>query len=165
MPPMKAKNFKSQFDERERLPQNPGSGERILYTSQLREDGQIELTPSGKEDLYASIQSHRDSVDIHILLARYRNGDADALSRVQGAYGDFTEMPGSYAELLNALIKGESYFNSLPVEVKEKFGHSFENFMVSMDDMSGFLEKLGLTTGSNEPETVVNPDPSGGDSE
>lgn len=136
--------FATQFKPHERVRQAVGSGDRILYTSQLREDGEIELIPSGKEDLYASIQSHKDSCDIHVLLARYRNGDVDALSRVQGAYGDFTEMPGTYAELLNALIAGENYFNSLPVEVKEKFGHSFEKFMVSMDDMPGFLQKLGV---------------------
>lgn len=168
MAPKKVKRFNSQFDSRDRQIQNSGSGDRVLYSSKLLEDGSVDLVPSGKEDFYASIQSHRDSVDIHVLLARYRNGDVDALSRVQGAYGDFSQMPGTYAELLNALIAGENYFNSLPVEVRQKFDHSFEKFMVSMDDMPGFLEKLGVSVpkveealdavGGKEPVKEVDPD-------
>lgn len=130
--------------ERRRVVQDPGNSVRVLFTSKLLDDGTIDLVPSGTEDLYAAIQSHKDSCDIHVLLARYRNGDVDALSRAQGAYGDFTHMPTTYAELLNSMIAGESYFNSLPVETRAKFGHSFEQFMLSMDDMPGFLDKLGV---------------------
>uniref|UniRef100_A0AAU8B9K0 Internal scaffolding protein n=1 Tax=Dulem virus 134 TaxID=3145611 RepID=A0AAU8B9K0_9VIRU len=137
--------FKTQFDSHSRVLQEPGCGERVLYMSKLADDGTVELTPSGTEDLYASIQSHKDSCDIHVLLLRYQNGDVDALSRVQGAYGDFTQLPGTYAELLNAMIAGEQYFNSLPVETRAKFDHSFEKFMVSMDNMPDFLSRLGVS--------------------
>ncbi len=160
MTPKKVEVFKTQFQPRERVFQNPGNSEHVLYSSRLAEDGSVELIPSGTEDLYAMIQSHRDSVDIHVLLARYNNGDIDALSRVQGTYGDFTQMPSTYAELLNTLIVAENQFNSLPVEVREKFDHSFEKYMVSMDDMPSFLEKMGVTSGSSNPEPVVkDPEP------
>lgn len=138
--------FRTQFDKHDRIRQEPGSGMRILYTSKLQDDGTIDLVPSGKEDLYASIQSHKDSCDIHVLLARYNNGDPDALSRAQGAYGDFSNIPKTYAELLNSMIAGETYFNSLPVEIRAKFGHSFQQFMMSMDDMPGWLEKMGIVS-------------------
>lgn len=157
--------FRTQFSDRQRYPQEPGSGEKILYTPQLQDDGNIDLIPSGKEDLYQAIQSHKDSCDIHVLLARYQNGDVDALSRAQGAYGDFTQMPTTYAELLNAMIAGETYFNSLPVETRAKFDHSFEKFMMSMDDMPGFLDKLGLSSQSQEPaEPAQTADPASGGS-
>lgn len=139
--------FATQFQPHRRVYQVPGSGERTLYTSRVADDGTIELIESGKDNLYASIQSHKDSCDIHVLLARYQNGDSDALSRVQGAYGDFTQMPSTYAELLNAVIAGENMFNSLPVEVRAKFDHSLEKFMVAMDDMPDFLERLGYKDG------------------
>lgn len=133
-----------------RVCKEPGDPEKVLYTSRVRDDGVIELVESGKEDLYAYIQSHKDSCDIHVLLARYQNGDLDVLSKVQGAYGDFTDMPETYAELLNAVIAGENYFNSLPVEVRAKFDHSLEKFMVAMDDMPSFLQKLGVDV-ENQP--------------
>lgn len=136
--------FTTQFDPHPRVHQELGSGDRVLYTARLDEDGNVLLTESGKEDLYASIQSHKDSCDIHVLLQRYADGDVDALTRVQGSFGDFTSMPSSYAELLNALIAGESYFNSLDVETRAKFDHSFEKFMISMDNMPEFMAKLGI---------------------
>lgn len=136
--------FETQFNSHPRVYQELGSGDKILYTARLDEDGNVLLTESGREDLYASIQSHKDSCDIHVLLQRYADGDVDALTRVQGSFGDFTSMPSSYAELLNALIAGESYFNSLDVETRAKFDHSFEKFMISMDNMPEFLAKLGI---------------------
>lgn len=148
--------FETQFNPHPRVYQELGSGDRTLYTARLDEDGNVLLTESGKEDLYASIQSHKDSCDIHVLLQRYADGDVDALTRVQGSFGDFTSMPSSYAELLNALIAGESYFNSLDVETRAKFDHSFEKFMISMDNMPEFMAKLGIQpqVTSVEPSTT-----------
>lgn len=153
--------FRTQFDSRPRIRQLAGCGERILYKSELAPNGEIVLTPSGKEDLYASIQSHKDSCDIHILLARYNNGDAEALMRVQGSYGDFTQMPKTYAELLNSVIAGRVYFESLPVETRAKFDHNFEKFMMSMDNMENFMDLLGVKRDlepSSEP-SIESPTP------
>lgn len=136
--------FRDLYDQRERVIENSGSPVRVLYTSKVADDGNIELIPSGTENLYDFIQSHRDSVDIHVILQRFVNGDSAALSRVQGNYGDFTNLPSTYAELLNTMIAGENYFNSLPLETRAKFDHSFEKFMVSMDNMPEFIQRLGF---------------------
>lgn len=163
------KLFDTPFMSHARVYQEPGSGLRTLYTSRLDDDGNVELVEAGHDNLYASIQSHKDSCDIHVLLARYANGDVDALSKVQGSYGDFTQMPTTYAELLNSVIQGENYFNSLPVEIREKFEHSFEKFMVSMDDMPAFLGKLGYKVEEKETHGTTDSEPvpvtTGGDSE
>lgn len=152
------KKFKTQFDDRERVIENPGSRVRVLYTSKVADDGKIELIPSGTEDLYSMIQSHKDSCDIHVILTRFANGDTAALSKMQGSYGDFTQLPTTYAGLLNAVIAGENYFNSLPLETRAKFDHSFERFMVSMDDMPKFLDLLGVAPQSGKESG----EPSGG---
>lgn len=136
--------FTTQFHPHERICQNPGSGEKITYVPKLDEHGDFELVESGKIDLYGEIQSHKDSCDIYVLLKKYEQGDLEALSRVQGTYGDFTQMPRTFAEALNAMIAGENMFNSLPLEVREKFDFSLEKFMMSMDDMPSFLDKLGM---------------------
>lgn len=143
--------FRTMFEPSERVSKNVGNGMRKLYSSRIADDGTVELIESGQEDLYAAIQSHKDSCDIHILLARYANGDEMALSKVQGVYGDFTQMPKTYAELLNTVIAGENLFNSLPKEVREKFDHSLEKFMIAMDDMPSFLAKIGGDAAPADP--------------
>lgn len=147
--------FRTQYQARPRVPKVPGSGVHTLYSSRIAEDGTVELIPSGTEDIYASIQSHKDSVDIHMILARYNNGDETAFARVQGVYGDFTAMPTTFAQLLNTVIQGQDYFNSLPVEVRAKFDHSFEKFMASMDNMPEFMRKVGVTDEVSEGSSGV----------
>lgn len=151
--------FRTQFDERDRVRQNVGSRVRQLYSSSINDAGEVELIPSGTEDIYQMIQSHKDSCDIHVLLARYANGDTAALAQRQGSYGDFTQLPTTYAGLLNAVIAGENYFNSLPLETRAKFDHSFERFMVSMDDMPKFLETLGVSPSDPAPTDPVPDEP------
>lgn len=126
-------NFATQFTPRQRVREVVGSREKQLYSPIYDDRGVLHLKETGKHDLYAEIQSHRDSVDIHVLLARYRNGDTEALQRIQGAYGDFTQMPTTFAEALNTLIAAEQYFQSLPVDVRSRFGHDFNRFIASMD--------------------------------
>lgn len=126
-----------------RFTSNVGNREKDIYTPKYDENGVMYLEKTGKENLYDFIQSHKDSVDIHVLLQKYAEGDISVMSRVQGVYGDFTEMPKTYAEALNAMISAENYFNSLPVEVRANFGHSFQQFLVSMDK-PGFVDKMSL---------------------
>lgn len=130
--------FRTQF-ERVRVCSNVGSPVHILYSPVVDKSGNFTLSESGRENIYEFIQSHKDSVDIHVLMQRFENGDASVFSRVQGSYGDFTNLPKSFAEMLNVIIAGQSYFDSLPVEERAKYDHSFEKFIASLDalkDMS-----------------------------
>ena len=102
--------FKTQFDKHERIFQNPGSPVKVTYAPQYDKNGVLDLVVSGQENLYDYIQSFAESCDIHVLLDRYRDGDASVLSRVQGFYGDVTDMPKTYAEVLNSVIAGENAF-------------------------------------------------------
>lgn len=151
------KLFKTQFDEHERINQPVGNGEKVLFSGSLLPNGEVDLVPSGKEDLYAQIQSHRDSCDIHVLIARYNNGDEGALQRVQGQFVDVTNMPHTYAEMLQTIIDHKKAFEELPVETRARFDHSFEQFVMSMDNMPSFLEKLGVDLAHLSGESVVTP--------
>lgn len=135
--------FKTQFDAHERVIQAPGSRVKTLYSARYGDDGSIVLEEKGKENLYDYIQSHAESVDIHVLLKRYAQGEVDILSQVQGTYGDFTGMPRTYADLLNRVNDGKQWFDSLPVEVRARFDHDFGKFMVAMDSPD-FLSRLGV---------------------
>lgn len=149
--------FKSHFDEHKRVPQNPGDPEKIIYSPVFDKEGNLDLQPSGKENLYDFIQSHAESVDIHVILERFARGDVTALSKVQGTYGDFTTIPKTYADLLNAVIQGEAYFMSLPVETRAKFDHDFHKWMAGMDDMPSWLSAMGLEPSSAPSD--VSPQP------
>lgn len=148
--------FKTHYDARDRVFQNPGEVMRPVYTSVFKDDGTIELEQTGEENVYDFIQSHRDSVDIHVLLAQYKNGDTQALNRRQTMYLDATELPHNYAEVLQAVMTGEDSFKQLPIETRAKFEHNFGRWLALMgtDD---WYAKMGITPPETAPEAPKTP--------
>lgn len=144
--------FNTQYDDRDRVKSHPGNPIKQLYSGSYNERGQIELKEDGTEDLYAFIQSFAESTDIHAILRRYQNGEVDVLEKVQGFYGDVTEMPRTYAEALQRIADSEKVFMSLPVDVRAKFGHSFSEFLAASQD-ADFLDRLGVKP-DEQPEPV-----------
>lgn len=137
------KPFMTQYDARDRIESNPGNPIKQLFSGAYNERGQVELKEDGTEDLYAFIQSFAESTDIHSILQRYQNGEVDVLEKVQGFYGDISEMPKTYAEALQRIADSEKVFMSLPVDVRAKFGHSFSEFLAASQE-ADFLERLGV---------------------
>ena len=135
--------FSTQYDARDRIMSHPGNPIKQLYSGSYNERGQVELKEDGTEDVYAFIQSFAESTDIHAILKRYQNGEVDVLEKVQGFYGDITEMPHTYAEALQRIADSEKVFMSLPVEVRAKFGHSFSEFLAASQE-ADFLDRLGV---------------------
>lgn len=125
-------NFPTQYHSLGRQISNPGSEVHVIYAPHFDDTGHYELVESGKINIYDEIQSHADSVDIHILLKRYAEGDAEALSRAQGAFLDVTGMPKTYAEMLNVLNDANQIFLQLPLEERAKYDHSFEVWLSSL---------------------------------
>lgn len=150
--------FKTQYDARDRIESNPGNPIKQLYVGSYNERGQVVLKEDGTENLYDLIQSFAESTDIHAILRRFENGEVDVLEKVQGFYGDLTDMPKTYAEALQRIADSEKVFMSLPVDVRAKFGHSFSEFLAASND-NDFLDRLGLqvdasATPEQEPESV-----------
>lgn len=129
---------------------NVGSRLHPVFSPVYDHNGVLDLEQTGEENIYEYIQSHAESCDINVLIARYQNGDPTALSQRQGTFFDATGMPHTYAEMLNAIISAETTFNQLPVDIRAKFGHSFEQFLSQMDSPD-FSEKMGwpITSGDN----------------
>lgn len=155
--------FRTQYQARDRVHCTVGSRIKDIYKPVIDRDGHMELEVAGSENLYDYIQSHKDSCDIHLILKRYQDGDVAALSRAQGLYGDFTEMPQTYAEALNAVISAENYFQTLPVETRAKFNHDFKQFLASMDK-PGFAEAMGFVVRADgkEPSAPAEAAPAAG---
>lgn len=132
---------------------NPGCPVKKQYAGSYDEKGHVQLREVGRVNLYDEIQSHAESCDIHVIMARFKNGDVDALSQRQGFFGDILNMPKTYAEALNNMLDLERNFYQLPTEVRERFGNSFSQFLASSNNPD-FFEKLGVKMKS-EVEKVV----------
>lgn len=126
--------FNTQYN-RLRVISNAGDRKRIVKAGVLNNKKQIVVKEKGHEDLYAYINSFADSVNIHVLLARFANGDKEALLQRAGAFIDISALPTNINEFVELYHNGESYFNSLPIEIKEKFNNN----------MTEFISKIGST--------------------
>lgn len=150
-------NFRTQFEKAPSISTEPGSRTKVMYGPKYDKQGRMYLVETGVHDLYAEIQSHADSVDIHVLLERFAQGDPGALTRIQGTYGDFTQLPGSFAEALNIMAAAEQYFMSLPVDVRDRFGQDFNQFIAAMDTPD-WVSKVGLDHAPTpDPNAIVSP--------
>lgn len=111
----------------------------------VKDDGSIELVVDRLEDTDEIIDSYRASTDINNILVRISNGEIGLLNQKNGFYGDFTEFPKTYAEMLDLMHRGEEFFNKLPAETKEKYNNDFNqffaNFDVAMKELSKPLQK------------------------
>uniref|UniRef100_A0AAU8B5C2 Internal scaffolding protein n=1 Tax=Dulem virus 131 TaxID=3145608 RepID=A0AAU8B5C2_9VIRU len=153
------RTFSNQFRDHERHLSNLGSRDKITYAARYDESGRLVLDEKGREDWYGYIQSHRDSVDIHVLLARFKNGEVDVLNRVQGFYGDITNMPGTFADALNLVRSSEEFFNSLPVEERAKYNHSFSEFLASFDSPANLARLFGVPDQLDKADDLSQPQP------
>lgn len=120
---------------------NPGDPWHIIYSPKVSKDGNIELVESGKENTDDIIQSFEESTDINYLMTRIAQGDLTALNQRNGIFGDFTGMPKTYAEVLQLHIDANRLFDSLPVEVKQKFDND-ENKFFAQAGTDDWKEKL-----------------------
>ena len=109
------------------------------------------LVDNGSHDLYAEIQSYKDSTDLSTILSSFDLTSASGLQfdDIEGQINDFTNAPKTPGELLNTINEGKLLFNSLPVSVKGAFGNSLYNFVQSFGSDS-FVSKLQQAYGIEE---------------
>lgn len=118
--------------DRQKIESNPGERFAPTYSMKFQEDGTKDLVETGKVDVYAKIQSYKDSCDINVILERFVNGDESVLNVNTPSFGDFTEYPTTYAEMLQRTHDAEEMFMQLPVEVRAEFNHSPGEFFASI---------------------------------
>lgn len=157
--------FTTKFDDHGRILSHPGVGVKDNFVGRYDDHGRVVLEPSGQTDMYAFIQSHADSVDINILLQRYKNGEIDVLNKVQSYYADITDLPKTFADVLNTVKAGEDAFAALPVETRALFNHSMSEWLATMGSKD-WCDKMDLEYVEPEPpkkkskkKAVAVPDP------
>ena len=130
-----------------------GEREKREFKPVFDKRGIWHLEQTGTSNTYLDIQSHADSVDINVIMARFRAGETDVLQQIQNQYGDVSDMPTNFADIVNAQLKAEALFMSLSAEVRAKFNNSVEQFMARVGTREG-LEALGYKF-----DTQPNPEP------
>lgn len=147
-------NFPTMYDPHDRVIAPAGNPDVVIYSPSVDNDGHIVLDAVGVKNLPDYIDSFRESCDINVLISRFNAGDVSALSRTQGAYFDATQLPHTYAEMLNTVINAEKTFNLLPLHVREKFDNSYVKWLSMMDDAEQFAVLMGVSR--ETPESEVN---------
>ncbi len=130
---------------------NSGTEFEPEYKLKVDKEGRRNLEIVGETNVYARIQSFKDSCDVNYILQRFASGDQSALSKVQGIYGDFTTVPTSLSELSQRVIDAENLFNSLDLSVREQFNFSPSEFFASI----GSEKFNAIFTAPEKPENML----------
>lgn len=136
---------------------NPGNPIKPVYKPQVNKDGSITLVVDGYVNTDEEIQSFAESVDIENIVARYLNGDVSALHQHIGQYGDFTNMPKTYAEVLQMQIDARNVFDGLPSEIKAKFNNDPNQFFVQSGSKEWY-DKLSPLLPDQKDDIVIKKD-------
>lgn len=122
--------FDSHFDRMKKVQKFVTSnGSKIENVYEYRiVNGIKTLVKVSETNIYDKIQSFEPSCNINNIIARFMNGDVDAMNVRKGQYGDFTSVPTSYAELYERIQECEESFNRLPLDIRKKFDNSASKF-------------------------------------
>ena len=123
------RKFRIKYDNHKRVHCEPGSPIRIVYGSELDKNHNIVVKEKGTDNLYAYINSFADSVDINVLLARFTNGDQQALMQRAASYIDISSLPTNMNDFVQFSRSATSFFDTLPIEVKQKFDNNVLTFI------------------------------------
>lgn len=134
-------DYRTQFDDHERFICESGREEYEVYT--VDDDGNPVV--SGVNNRYEEIQSHRESVELSVLLQRYAQGDETALNKVQGVYEDIVDSPKTLADIYEYVKDAENSFNDLPPGLRDLFNNSPVEFWRQAGTPE-FLEKFDKFT-------------------
>lgn len=132
---------RSKLEHSQKFVTSAGSPLHPVRHGQVQTDGTIKLITDRLEDTDKIIDSYRQSTDINNILKRIQAGDVSLLNQKKGFFGDFTDFPSNYAEMLQLMHRGEEIFNKLPADVKAKYNNDFNQFFAHFDEAIADLNK------------------------
>lgn len=149
------KIFTPYEDEKpKRKPSNPGNIMEPQYRERYDENGNAYLEQVGEVNTYEKIQSYKDEVDPMSILARYAAGDTTVMAN-PGWYIDTSKLPKSYIEWRNLMNEQKEKFESLPLEIRNKFNNNFDNWAATAGEPE-WIEKMGIMPKANAADENQN---------
>lgn len=140
--------YRSQYGAEDEIRSNPGNSVVDKFVLSTNDQGQKYLKKVGTTDLYADIQSHRDSCDLNLIL---NNLDVNQVNGLVSSFSfsdfmnsdifDMTSLPKTIGGLHNLVVEGEDYFAGLPLPVREAFNFS-PSLFISKFGTSEFKDKI-----------------------
>lgn len=130
----------SRFD-RPQTPYSPfGNGMDIVFEERV-DSGVLRLVKVGEVPINPLVQESLEGTLIYNILERFNAGDPYALQKNVGQFIDATACPRSLAEAQQLLIDARNSFNSLPLDIRSKYGHNPMAFMEAVSQVP--VDKLG----------------------
>lgn len=102
-------------------------------------------------------ESWKDETDVNNIMAKFKKtGNITHVARLQGTYGDFSNVPDLQAAM-QTITEASLAFDALPAKIRERFGNSPQQFLKFMHNTENDPEaiKLGLKT----PPRKIVPEP------
>lgn len=152
--------FQTQYNHKPSAYNRPGT--RVLddFVLDINVDGCCYLKPCGKRNIYAFIQSHKDSCDLNTILshldAREVNGMVTTFKYndlKDAGLVDLSHAPKTLGEMHNICMHGEYLFKGLPLEIRREFNFSTEKFVSSIGtkDFDIIMAKFAPVNTFEEP--------------
>lgn len=134
---------------------NPGTMERPNYKPKYLDSGSYELVEDGVFHSFDDIQAWLPTCDMGIIMRQYlRTGDESILNRRAGFYADVSDLPKDYIALRNMLNDADQIFMSLPLEMREAFGHSPSKFYADPALASQVMEEYTAKLEAIKPQPI-----------
>lgn len=151
--------FRTKYDPFiDRVPTRAGDRFVKTYHLDFDENNSETLVEDGLFDLYASIQAYKDSVDLSLILAQYKQvGDESILNRRKTFYADVSGLPNNYPDMFRLVRSIEETFSKLPLEEREKYGHNPLTYCISravLDGNSGVSSSVRSASDSPSVEAT-----------
>lgn len=130
-----------------------GSRLRKLYQKATDKNGAPTLIDAGVEDVYDSIQKAAVGITVEDLIRRASNGDTSAIPEVVDSYPDLSHCPKDMLEAHTMLTAMRLKYDTLPAEIRSKYGNSFDKFLAACADGSVLTSLKSETAPSVTPLT------------
>lgn len=138
-----------------------GETMRFLHKFSENRIKKLAMLPSGNSKMQQHLVAE---TDINRIISKYnKTGIITHIARAKKVYGDFTELK-DVAEAMDTTTKAQAVFESLPAELRNKFGNSIPGFFEYIHDPNnreqceqwGIFEKQ-----QNNTPTPSEPQPTG----
>lgn len=135
---------------------NSGSRKKMTYGVDIDPRGDLKLYEKGEVDVYEQIQSFRNGVDIHDIVARYNmTGDPSILNIDWSLFGgDARGVPTDIRSAYTVVKEAEKVYKSLKPELASKYS-SFADFLKDVHNFNPSSKKASAAVNDSVSKEAI----------